>query len=368
MYQIRELSDIKFGGGVISSYIIVRDGEIVPEPTIYLLNRSKFQPSINTSKAYAQSLKTFFEVLESSSSDIDWKSVTEPMMSHYINDYLLGERKLSEKSLNPHIEALKDFYQWAWKTRLLDKPKRFSFSYSKGRGELSREKRNISLKSQYIAEADFILLLSNVTSNHKEHKSYIVERNELILCLGYMAGLRAAEVTDVRNFNTVEVRKLIEEAKKESKKAIRIEIIGKGKKLRYIDIDPALFEKIDHFISNRRLKIPDGPMIANYDGSPLSPGYASTVFGAVRSKCYSSCTSKKWDSYSFHSLRHTYATNLVTWCYENGVDPKVRIPERLGHEDWQTTLNYLHFEAVKNGRSSVLEDLALYRKEKGSSK
>lgn len=366
MYHARKLENIEYSGGTISSYILLSDEDIYPAPSIYLLDRAKNGASLNTSQTYAYCLKAFFAVLEPH--QIPWQEVTDAMVSHYLKNYLLGERNLIEESIDIHIEALKDFYNWAWQRRLIDSPREFSFSYShKDKDKSPNDQTNISLKSQYIKRKDFDLLLSNIISTDRKHKSYIVERNELIMLLGYKCGLRSAEVTDERNFEFENLRKEIEIAKNKSEKTLQIQIVGKGEKLRYVDINPELFERIDHFISGRRSKLKNGPLIVNYDGTLLSKKYASSVFSKAKLQL-SVDEKKRFDSYVFHSLRHTFATDLVTWCHENGIDPKVRVPERLGHSNWSTTMGYIHFEAVKNGRSEVLEDLALYRKAKRSEK
>jgi len=175
----------------------------------------------------------------------------------------------------------------------------------------------------------------------------------LILELGYRLGLRTAEVTDPRNLNTMQLRKSI--AKSSFGSAIPIGIYGKGNKYREVVIPPSLLEKFDHFIIGRRKKLVDGPLICTKNGSPLGPGFASKVFA----KCRTEIGDKAWAHRSFHALRKSFATNLVGWCYNKGLDPWVLVPDRLGHDSVETTKIYIFFDAVLNSRHDVIKRLSL---------
>ncbi|MNP04715.1 Phage integrase family protein [compost metagenome] len=60
---------------------------------------------------------------------------------------------------------------------------------------------------------------------------------------------------------------------------------------------------------------------------------------------------------TFHALRHTYATNLVDFCYKHGYDPWQYVPEQMGHEDEATTKDYVVFDGKLHRREKIRKAL-----------
>lgn len=370
--QIRYVEGIRWSGGTISTYAILKNGPLVEDsivsaPTVFLISLAQSGQLRNSIKAYANDLKGFFQAL--SDHGQDWRTLTDRDMSGYLYGHLLKARSLVEDSIIRHKTTLKMFYQHSWDVGFLDIPPTFSYTYNsnnlKSQGE-SYKKVNFDLYNKYVAIDIFKHLVSNVVVQAPFEK----ERDELVLHLGYHCGLRTSEATDPRNLLTADLRKLIAIAENCESKTINIPIIGKGEKLRNIDVPPRAFFKIKKFLEGRRATIPDGPLICRRKGTSLSPEHASYVFRSAKN-----CASAKADEVisaiheedaymrfinktsflklTFHSLRHTYATNLVDFCYKHGYDPWQYVPEQMGHEDKETTEEYIIFDGKLHRRENI---------------
>lgn len=367
--RIRYVEGISWSGGTFNTYVVLKDGpfteeSIVSAPTVFLLSLAQRGLLQNTIKAAADDLKGFFQAL--SDHGQDWRELTDSDMSGYLYGHLLKSRSLTENSIVRHKTTIKMFYQHSWNVGFLDTPPTFSYTYLSNNLKLQGEsykKVNFDLYNKYVAIDIFKYLLSNVIAQAPFEK----ERDELVLHIGYHCGLRTSEVTDPRNLLTADLRKLIAIAVDCGQKTINIPIIGKGEKLRNIDVPPRAFVKIKKFLDGNRANIPDGPLICRRNGAPLSLEHATYVFRSAKI-----CASAKIEEVitalhekdahmhfirkpsfmklTFHSLRHTYATNLVDFCYKHGYDPWQYVPEQMGHEDEETTEEYVVFDGKLNRR------------------
>jgi site-specific recombinase XerD len=361
MYTVFAKKDFPYGGGYIDIPLVIDEKNDEPVNVVcgFLISTAIKQGkrSSNTLISYASNLKLFFEVINSNL--IEWHQVTDKQMANYLYGYLYKQRKLKGNSIAAHISALKRFYEWAYQVGLLFEPKEYSFGYQYDdfQDHIYMQSADISLISQYIEKEDFEEILG-CTHSHVENPSmYVIERDEIVLMLGYYCGLRAAEVVDVRNFNTSKLRKAIDRAKTNNEMTVVLPIIGKGEKSRDVIFPPELFNKVDAFLRGGRKGLPNGSMIASSSGSQIkNKSHASTVLSNAKNNC-DSYKGENLSSIHFHSLRHTFATNLVTWCYENNKDYRVLVPERMGHSDPQITEIYIWHEAVRNSRQEVLEKL-----------
>lgn len=346
------VTNIQFGGRKLSSIAFLKSdtGDIFWEPTLFLLSRAQKGLSPATLDANAQDLTSFLNVVLTSSGNIDWKNISDEQMTAYIQKYLFEKKGLAEKSITRHIDTLKSYYEWAYRIQLIDRPKMFSWGYDSG---IARD-TNIDIGSKFIPKEDFDELQASLNTSN----SYIIERDELILSFGYFTGTRAAEVVDPRNLNIVMLRRKINEASQQNRITIDVKIFGKGEKPRTIVIPPELFEALKKFVFGRRGEIGDGPLFCDMSGMPLNRQHASTVFRNAKSTCSDLIKNRLKDK-SYHCLRHTFATNLVTYCYETNRDPWLLVPERMGHTDRSTTLQYIAWEAYINNRIDLVKSLSL---------
>lgn len=339
-----DLSSVVYGGSRFNSVALVdKRGDLRVAPSMYLSNLRVNGSSANTLQNYAYHLDTFFKVLDYS--QLDWRDVTQQAIDIYLNRYLSEELGLTEKSIKPHIAALSGFFEYAFLYGFTETP--LTFSYRLGIAEKpANTNKNAAdeLIEHFIPRDKFETLLGAVD----EQSDYLQERNELTLCLGYYMGLRAAEVVDPRNLKRNKIFKNGEVSEK-------ITIIGKGEKQRSVTIPYPIKEKVKSFITGRLQNIPGNLLISSDDGSPLNRAFASKLF----LKAARNSGDHFFNQRGFHSLRHTFATNLVSDSYERGHDPWVVVPDQMGHADLETTFGYVFFEAVLSKRHSLLKKLSI---------
>lgn len=259
---------------------------------------------------------------------------------------------------------------------MLAAPASFTYQYvttaQKQQGD-GKKKVNFDLFNKYVEKKIFTHLLSSV----KAQCAFAKERDELVLHLGYYCGLRSAEVTDSRNLQTQDLRARIYRAEQRNEKTITIPILGKGEKLRQVDVPPKAFRKIKAFMEGRRKPeaIRDGSLICKRDGSSLFEEHATNTFKSARAIASARIddildeihigephlyflTKPSFLKLTFHALRHTYATNLVDFCYKHGYDPWQYVPEQMGHEDKATTQDYIVFDGKLNRREKIRRELS----------
>jgi site-specific recombinase XerD len=133
----------------------------------------------------------------------------------------------------------------------------------------------------------------------------------------YSCGLRVSEVVAIKIQNIDFDRKqlFVERAK--------------GKKDRYIPMGVYLMSLVKEYISYYK------PTFYLFEGFSTGSNYgirsAQVLFKQALHRCGLPA------HYSFHSLRHSYATHLL----DSGTDIRF-IKELLGHNDIQTTIRYTH--------------------------
>jgi site-specific recombinase XerD len=375
--EIRWVQNIQWSGTNLSTYALLQDYglstmSIVSAPSLFLLSEAQRGISKHALRAIAQDLKYLFCCLLRMNKD--WRDVTDSDMTSYIHSHLIRVRELKGNSVMRHKSSISSFYNFGWASGLLSAPKNFTFYYN--RDETKQHRRNrkrvdFNLKNQFLDRVLFDEVLSGVVA----HSDFIRERNELTLQMGFLGGLRTSEVTDKRNLITTDLKLLILEAEKSGQNTITVKIFGKGMKLRSVDFPPSLTKKIKYFMEGRRKNIKDGPLICSIHGEALRDSHATDVFKRakrfIQHKIPSKLDSLSADTlnhyyvnYSafkdltFHCLRHTYATNLVDFCYRHGFNPWDYVPQQMGHDD-DTTREYVVFDGLIHRREKVrraLED------------
>jgi integrase len=215
------------------------------------------------------------------------------------------------------------------------------------------------LRRKYINDKFFEVLLEHAS----ETPGFLRARNELILELGHKLGLRSFEVTHYRNLKISDLNEILQLAEKRNRLSSSVTIFGKRKKCRDIDVPPEILNKISQFLKVYSNEIKLDNLICAEGGNTLSPSFACRLFKRARDSALPKLKialkelheiddapyTISWNStksLTFHCLRHTYATNLVTYCYENGIDPISYLPDQLGHTKYSTTKQYTNFHAA----------------------
>lgn len=340
----------------------------------YLLAKSMGGAGSHTLNSYASVIKSLVEEVESDSNLSSCDDLTDAHMTQYLESVLYNERQVSPSTLNFHIIVLQGWFKWCYAYGHFTKPDRFNYYVSrtvklKLKKLLGRSSSldPYKLHHKYIPPLEFDELMRYEVSKN----SYNSTRNEIILRLGYQVGLRASEAVSFNNLSLPEINNAIDFSKRNDRNGFEIDIIGKGSnggKIRTVYIPDDLRRKIERFIGQYSIKLKHHNLICSKNGLQLNSTYASKIFRDAKNNLILKAESKiseRWDNLplrSYHSLRHSYATNLARRVYSG--DLKDRVPrsllqERLGHESFSTSAIYIHFSAIIwNEYEKITDELA----------
>lgn len=356
-----KMTDLHYGGRVLDFWFLAHEqtGEPVHEICGYaLISRiNGAHKTLGTSRTYVQHLKQFWEdvVLWNG---LDWREISDEDISSYLHDHRFKAKGLSGKTIQGQLAAISEFYKWAYKYGLLEYPKEIEigFDFPELLDAMTYAKKEMLIQSQFIPKDEFNQLVECIDRKSR----YLSIRDELALLLGYECGTRTSELTNQHNFKIKQIKALLKEAEAKGESTFDLKIYGKGNnKERTILITTRVFNKLKIFLRDKKLRgkfSDDLPLFLDEKGKPIvSPDYGSGVFARARNRMpYSN---KEWDNKVYHSLRHSFATNLACWCYENNKSWQSVIPPRMGHNDWQTSLIYVEADALLNNRIDFLEKI-----------
>lgn len=161
----------------------------------------------------------------------------------------------------------------------------------------------------------------------------------IVVALG--TGMRRGEVLGLR-WSDIDLERrtlTVAQSLEQTKGALRFKAPKTKKSRRTIALSPALVEELQTHRARQaadRLalgmgKDPAGLVFTRIDGDPIQPDSVTKIFTRIVTKA-------KVKPVSFHSLRHTHATDLL----RAGVHPKI-VSERLGHATIAITMDtYTH--------------------------
>lgn len=230
---------------------------------------------------------------------------------HYLStrSHQFSGGSLSKASLNKHLQAIKKFSSFLWKTQRL--------------------RLTVTIKPQVITDAKKTIILSPneiaCLYDACEHDSLLEFRDKIMLDLYYGCGLRRSEgikvlITDVDLTNrSIYVRH------------------GKNYTQRYIPLTQSICARLSHYIFKIRpqlLKSDSIPhLLITKFGFPLGPHAAYDRLKTLQFK--SDCESIKIKEFGLHTLRHSIATHLL----HKGL-PLKQIAQFLGHKSLESTQIY----------------------------
>ena len=361
---IQRVVDVQYGVQTLQTCIIgdKHTHVIMPAASAFLFSMTKDKGArINSVKSYAATLVSFLNTLaqDPEIGGYGYGSVTDKQMRAYLELVLIVHKEVTLNTVEQNITRLNQFYEYCWKAGLIEDRPEFSYQLSdqkmremKIKGGIKKSLDPFNLSEQYIPYSEFNELLA-----YKPRVGdYENARDDIVLKLGYFVGMRAAEVVSEDNFTLPRINAAISEADKKGDKGYLLFVIGKGSnggKPRQVYIPQLLRQQIVRFMHGARKKTPGNLLICKSDGTQLHERHASDTFSDAV-KCLIKAGgefSKSWKANKarcYHSLRHCYATNFAQYLKENNL-PRLLLSERMGHADEETTLIYIHFNAVLHG-------------------
>ncbi len=275
-----------------------------------------------TLRNYSHDIKLFETWLRGEYGDhYNVEQATSEIIRQWIIYRLEGDKAmdfapLSASSMNRTLATLRSMYRYGEEREYIERSPMRAIKPLKASKPLAHfvpERKMGEVRDTYSKPESDLL---------SEERSWIDERNDLIIEFLYLTGLRLSEIIQVRRDSFSTDYK-------------HIKILGKGNKERIIPIVPSLrskilshFSKINHhFIC---IRVSNYLFLSNR-GLPLS---ISGVYRVVRGRLteYDIAGRK-----SPHVLRHTFATHLLN----KGADIRV-IQELLGHSSLEATQRYTH--------------------------
>lgn len=268
--------------------------------------------SKNTIESYRNDLEQFSTFLLKEYEKDEPANATHIEIRSWIVQMM--EDKISARSINRKISALKSFYKFMMRRGALKKSPLAKVQNPKTSKRLP----------VFVEQTGIDRLLKQV----EFPEGYEGARDKIIIELFYGTGMRRNELinlkeTDVDSYNS------------------QIKVLGKGNKERIIPIHPELRTSLKKFVDEKKkLQESQADFLVLDDNGKKMPAYR--VYEIVK-KYLNLVTTV--DKKSPHVLRHTFATHLMN----NGADINA-VKELLGHSSLAATQVYTHntIEKLKN--------------------
>jgi integrase/recombinase XerC len=264
--------------------------------------------SAHTVRAYRDDLDQFFAYLDATFGETTLFGISTPFIRSWLAS--LKEQKITSKSINRKISALKSFFKYHLRTGQLEKSPMAGIISPKSGKRLP----------VYVEEKDMQLLIRQI--DFPDNWQGMTDR--LLIKMFYSTGVRLTELVTLKT-SQLDVS------------AATIRVTGKGNKERVIPLSVLLVEEIKRYQKEKLSQVGcEGRELAetlfvNEQGKSL---YVKYAYLAVR-KWLSLVTTI--DKRSPHVLRHSFATHLMN----HGADLN-SVKELLGHSSLAATQLYTH--------------------------
>lgn len=286
--------------------------------------------SPNTIEAYRRSLNGYIDFLSNEKAINRAKVSYQDFNKNNLKDYLLfmkTSQRLSEKTCNLRMTAIRALLAYAAEESIDITALYVNAKTVKGLTVLKKE-------IEYFEEGQLKALLAAPPNDTKNGR-----RNQMILILGYDAGLRVSELIDLK-ISSLHLHAEVP----------YVTILGKGSKYRNV---PLMSKTIDHLNSYLKEFHP----VINMD----TPLFYATTHGIIHPLSDDTMQNllKKYTDESrsviempkdvhFHMLRKTRAMDL----YQAGC-PLAYIQQLLGHESVSTTSGFYAFATLKTLANAI---------------
>lgn len=275
----------------------------------YLRYERNYSP--HTEISYSEDLHQFAEFINQNHKGIDLREIDSDIVRLWVVSLL--ELKLSARTVNRKLSALKSFYRYLLRV---------------GEVENNPLKKIVGPKTKkplpsFVNYSD----MKKVLSEEDFDCTFLSMRDRLILEIFYVTGIRRAELIGIKDVDVDFSAKILQ-------------VTGKRNKQRLIPVSDALLNMITLYMSarNRDVKVLSGYLFVKEDGEQL---YPMLVHRIVNDRLAWIPTLTKT---SPHVLRHSFATGMLN----NGADINA-VKELLGHSSLASTEVYTHtsFEELK---------------------
>jgi len=269
----------------------------------YLQAERQYSP--HTVLAYTTDVEVFSTFLLSKYGQVSLHDVVYPQVRSWVVS--LVEEGLSPYSVNRKVASLKAFYKFLLRSRQI---------------EVSPLQQHKSLKTPKQIQLPFSENeMEKALDDIRFPEGFEGVRDRLIIELLYTAGIRRAELINIRTANI-------------DLEANTLKVLGKRNKERIIPLLPTVVSSIRHYAEAKtslESLADEGYLFVTKKGIKVSE---SLVYRLI--KYYFSDVSGKVKQ-SPHILRHTFATHLLN----NGADLN-SVKELLGHSSLASTQVYTH--------------------------
>ena len=258
--------------------------------------------SEKTISNYVHAINRFFEYFK----DNDISKLNENDIVEYIKQKYLS-KSCAGSTYNLNIGAIKYFY---------------SVNFNKEFNSKLLPHTKIVKKIPTTIDKDLFIKIFNEEQNLK-HKCWLL--------LAYCSGLRAEEVASIQ-------------IKDINSKEHKLKVLGKRKKERYTILPDITIKylRLYYMSSYRRKYYNSGYLFEGYKYQYISSKTIVNYFTSIKEKYNLD------ENLSFHSLRHSFASNFI----KNGGDPFV-LKSMLGHTSLNTTNIYIHMGRDFNNLKGV---------------
>ena len=275
----------------------------------YLRHEQRAQPL--TVQTYERHLKAFEQWLKQQDETLGWGDVDRDLIRQWMSDAM--ERGMKAKSLRSRLPALRSFFRFALRNRLIDKDPSHLVDAPKAPKPLPmfvREKEMDTLLDDSPADDTLRQLLTRA-----------------VMTLLYETGLRRGELCSLNNAD-VDLQQM------------QLRVTGKGNKTRVVPFGPEVAEAIARYqeARDREQDADDDALFLNTRGQRIT---GISVWRIVH-KALTQVTSLP--KRSPHVLRHSYATALLN----HGAQIE-SVRRLLGHASLEATEIYTHatFEQLR---------------------
>ncbi len=260
--------------------------------------------SLNTQKSYQRDLFCFLDFLESYKNKSIQLNDLEYLDSDSITSWFVSRIKsgVSHRSNARSLSSVKSFLSFLVKNKFINFSSILRLKGPKFNFELPRP----------LSQSQVTKIVEKICKGNKE---WVVLRNFLIIILMWGYGLRISEVLNI---------------KKSELNGSDLVIIGKGNKSRIIPVSSDTLNLLKKLSEISRGSLVNNEFIfLGERGKKLKPEIIQRLMRNIRNEL------SLHEKTSPHSLRHTFATNLL----EQMVDLR-SIQELLGHSSLSTTQKY----------------------------